>query len=639
MKLRSLIFVLFTIFGVGAQEASASVYVSGQVFRKGVRNPVAGATVQLFRPVEDGSIAVAQTLGNGSYILKAPHPGPYRIKVTAPHFLPFDGPVKVSKSLGQPFDISLTKQPTIMLLLSSPPGSPPIVGSVSVTTWTERGVWQAEVKTVNGTVGPDGSVELEAPAGPPLQEIQKLLVEVTSDHGIGQVLVDHWRNNTIKVPLSAGLSVSGEVVDAQGKPAVGGMVMAIRLINDVPLFAGDGPRMIAIGADGRFTVGSLVPGPCLLVALKENGPNPFPDIDYQVVDPSLQKTAIRFTPNHRSFRLLMQEFSLDNPRVTTLLALERLDPVRVAQMSAITGRVLDSISGKPIPGVFISLSQGPHMRDRMEVWDIAKSALDGTYRLRVIPSEKYLLQVINNRYHLFDQPITALAAGQTTADVSLTPLKTAVLKFVAADGKPITGGNMDTWVSVDGVSNSPWLNLPPEFGADGTIEITEPQNIPLPGQDISQVVTPHSPTGVVIGARSEKNGYAIIHLTTWPSEPITLTLKPGGALAGIVTDEAGKPTANVNVVIMPATSTAKEQPMPSGEAPFTVYVQTDVDGRFKVMQLPPGNYQAWAMLPGARQCQTIATVTAGVTEIKLQPEVPKAAPAPAVPAAHKPNVK
>nr|MDQ2731945.1 carboxypeptidase-like regulatory domain-containing protein [Armatimonadota bacterium] len=245
MKFPPLLLIPIAILSTAAQDASASVYLSGQVFRKELRTPVPGATVELFRATEDGAIAMTQTLGNGSYILKVPHPGPYRIKVTAVHFLAFDGPVVVSKKLPQPFEISLTREPTLSLLLSAAPGAPPVTGPVSITTWIERGEWQTEVRTRTGNVSPNGLVEIEAPEGPPLNSIRKMLVEVTSMHGgCGQTLVDQWQNTPIKVSLEPGLSFSGQTLDAQGKPAAGNMIVIFRILKGIPLFANEGHQMI-----------------------------------------------------------------------------------------------------------------------------------------------------------------------------------------------------------------------------------------------------------------------------------------------------------------------------------------------------------------------------------------------------------
>lgn len=634
MKLHSLIFILAAILSLGAWDAVASVYFSGQVFRKDSHTPVSGATIQLYRATAAEPLAVTQTLRNGSYVLKAPSPGSYRVRITAAHFLPFSSPVKILKNLPQLFNAPLTRAPMLMLLLNTPPGEPPVTGTVRVTTWIQTGDWQAQVGIQDGTVSPGGLVELDAPAVTPLKTIRKLLVEVTTEHsGCGHARVEDWPQTPIKVPLAPGLSISGQTVDAQGKPQAGDEVTATRILDGDPLWSAEQPHAIRSDADGRFTVGPLFADPYLIIALVENRKKFWPDVDYRVVNPSIQNTDIRLIPHSGRYTALSQEYLFNYRHFPSVRVLDRLDPLRVARMATVTGRVRDKISGKPMPGVSLSLMDATNNQlwDNVS-WDMAKTADDGAYLLRVRPSTKYRLRVENSQFFQINQMVRTAAAGPTTTNIILTRRKTALLKLVGVDGKTVTTHDVETWVTEDGVESLLSDNLWPAINAVGTIEITEPD----PTNDL-ELHTPHAPKssgpkGVVIGARSSSGGYAVTRLTAWPPGPVTLMLKPGATLSGVLTDAAGKPVPNTNVFVNGIGPPTKGVPRDFDLPIFMTRNRTDAHGRFRILHLPPGDYDASAILPREEDCRSSVAIPEGVSEIHLN--LKAAPPVPAPPAGH-----
>lgn len=209
MRYNTVSFILAAILVVGAQKAPASVTLSGQVIEKGTQTPISGARVYLYSDSSFEPVAITETLRNGSYILNVPSSGPYRIQVFSKHFFLFADIVTVSKNIRQRFDVPLAKLPTLKLRISNPPGAPSVTGDVRVTTWVETGMWQTWMLTKNGTIGPGGLVEVEVSQDHPIKEFQKMLVEVTSDQGCGEALVNGWQDTPIPIALKPGSFISG----------------------------------------------------------------------------------------------------------------------------------------------------------------------------------------------------------------------------------------------------------------------------------------------------------------------------------------------------------------------------------------------------------------------------------------------
>lgn len=199
-----------------------------------------------------------------------------------------------------------------------------------------------------------------------------------------------------------------------------------------------------------------------------------------------------------------------------------------------------------------------------------------------------------------------LVAGEVTFDPAqppqplklvLTPLPRCRLKLkvVDQDGKPVTGASIGVgWWTQHGGGRP---NQMTARTADATGEwLSDPQigfgtymlNVTCPGYDSLRLPQWQAQPG-------ETHDFGVLRLT-----------RANGSIAGLVTDEAGKPLAGVNV-------------FNSSETPNPAQMTTGPDGRFALNGLFPGKAFVFAEAPGRIFGGVCAETGATEVVVKLVP--------------------
>jgi hypothetical protein len=254
------------------------------------------------------------------------------------------------------------------------------------------------------------------------------------------------------------------------------------------------------------------------------------------------------------------------------ISLNQTDPSNLITTGALTGKVLDLSTSKPIQNVIITTNP-------------ATSSLitdqTGTYSIDKITPGKYTITAKKNSYQSASAEIQITKGKTTTADLVLkfidtstvvTPGKVAGVVHDGLTGLGIAGVNVSTVPATSTVTT----------GNNGSYSIAEV-----------------APGNVKITA--SKTGYASVTLTVNVESGSTVTadfelVAITGIIEGTVTDGTEKPIAGVNIKTTPGTST----------------ITTDSLGKFRISDITPGVFTISAEKLGYTTTTASVTVKAGI---------------------------
>jgi hypothetical protein len=270
-----------------AGAAQASVYVTGQVLVSNRRAPAAGVTIALYAPTEtDTPLAVVESLQNGSFVLKAPAAGAYRLVIDGPAYTRLEQSIDVPAAGISARRFTVDHLPSIRVQLIGSNGQPVTSGLAEAWLTSDRGGgfgnYRRRVAMRRGRGGTlsltepiqkDGSVEFTLPEGFPTAQISNLTLEVRdAAAGCGEIALDAWPEKPIELRLQPGLRLRGVALDNDGKPVSGLPVVITPVARGRLGGRGRQERPSAVtGQDGRFEIASLLPGDYALFARSGDG--------------------------------------------------------------------------------------------------------------------------------------------------------------------------------------------------------------------------------------------------------------------------------------------------------------------------------------------------------------------------------
>jgi protocatechuate 3,4-dioxygenase beta subunit len=378
-------------------------------------------------------------------------------------------------------------------------------------------------------------------------------------------------DKVLDVTLSPGAAVTGRVTDAAGAPLSGMTVYPA-------------PVQPYVDVDNTFAVFFLdfgAAGPATSAADGTYKLSGLPTVALRVCfDPSGQVTgggndSLGYTSGCRQRAMVLAPHAT---RAVDDFAVQAVDGGVVA------GRVTSS-TGIPVEGAIVGVQEATD--DGSGDGGSVYTAADGSYRVADLPAGNYTVCVYTSALTFAPgdagDATTCVASAvavqvghSATADVQLHPGGALTGKITSSTGVALAG----VQVYVD------------QIGSDGfsaSFAVTDSQGHYTvaglaPGRytvcfDASSVSGPASPTGFLPDCFAQ--GAAVGVKVGWKRLGIDTALRRGGAVAGIVTDDLGRPIPYAEVV---AESLGDPDANPGG------FGQADADGRYRITGLSTDSY-------------------------------------------------
>jgi protocatechuate 3,4-dioxygenase beta subunit len=278
----------------------------------------------------------------------------------------------------------------------------------------------------------------------------------------------------------------------------------------------------------------------------------------------------------------------DRGRATAVLGTGAPEPLTIALAPTATlgGRVVDAADGKPLAGVRVVA--------RGEAGEfLARSGADGRYSVRGLPPQSYRLAAEDDRFVPWSRTVRVAAGQGESQDVPLTRGATLVGRVQDAEGRPVEGALVQVSRAGENVFRAFLRSVEGEGAVrtarDGSFRATrlapgENQRLDVRHDDYEE----RSIGGLSLAAGAARSG-------------ITVVLRRGLSLRGVVKDEEGRPLAGAEVTLASArtfrASRGGVQLALVGPG-SQVRRETGADGRFEFRGLKAGEYEVSARRPG-----------------------------------------
>jgi protocatechuate 3,4-dioxygenase beta subunit len=300
------------------------------------------------------------------------------------------------------------------------------------------------------------------------------------------VIVEADAEASVELPLDAPAAVAGRLVDLEGRPVAGDVVLVEANGSSLPESLRELLRARAT-AEGRFLLEGLPPGSHAL----------------QVTAPGLAARRIDFDARREA-------------------PLELGDVVLEAGL-AIRGRVHDA-AGAAIANARVGAARTPEGEDRSEAWTEA----DGRFALGGLRGGTYGVTV---RASGFAVAQTKVEAGGDDVDVTLTAGGTITGQVVEESGRAVE--RFDVWADTPEETGAGYERVE---SADGRFTLTEAAE----GEYVLRVDAPGNASAVVSGVRVRAGAGTDVG---------RVRLTRGGVVRGRVTDAASAPIAGAAVAV------------------------------------------------------------------------------------------
>lgn len=424
-----------------------------------------------------------------------------------------------------------------------------------------------------------------------------------------------------EISLSRGETVSGRVVDPGGKPVTGALVRIGQTSTFVITKAdglfrfddvqGPGPQVLSqrlnlsVHAPG-FEIQAAAArfsGAPMTIRLKAttnrvsgllrdwNG-RPAVDAVVRVTGDAVSRWARtddagRFeVPGTPARQARLQALGRDGSSLETAVSGSAISaPLTLVRSATIEGRVTRLDNGRMVPGVKVTARSG-------DTTVLARSGVDGRYRLTGLAQESYRLSFDEKSFVLLERRSIEVSAGEVkTLDVALTPAVTLSGRVSDEKGRPVAGARgtlspgSESRMGVIMARLNQGGAAAPAFisGADGTFRATRL----APG--LNQKLTV---------AHSDFEHRVVPGLDLVPEAPrpvtVDIVLSPGFVLSGVVKDKEGRPIEGASVTLN------RSVQMTGGRGGSVVsfstiesvrpQTETDYEGRFGFKGLSAGDY-------------------------------------------------
>jgi len=250
----------------------------------------------------------------------------------------------------------------------------------------------------------------------------------------------------------------------------------------------------------------------------------------------------------------------------------------LAPPSSLSGRVVDSESARPLPGVRLVLVAGAART-------LVRSGLDGRYAVRALSPERYRLEAQDDRHVPWSRGVTLLPGQAEAQDVLLVRAATLSGRVLDEQGAPIEGARLQLTRAGENMFAAFMRSMEGagavRSGRDGSFEAKrlapgERQRLDVSHDDYEE----RAIAGISLAPGATRSGLVVV-------------LRRGLSVRGSVKDEQGRPLAGAQVTLSHArTLRAGRGGMqmvmmgPGSE----VRRETGPDGRFEFRGLKAGDY-------------------------------------------------
>jgi protocatechuate 3,4-dioxygenase beta subunit len=261
--------------------------------------------------------------------------------------------------------------------------------------------------------------------------------------------------------------------------------------------------------------------------------------------------------------------------------------VALAATASLVGRVVDSESGKPLAGVrLVARAEG-------QAAFLGRSGTDGRYAIRGLPPRAWRLSAEDERFVPWSRTVAVTAGQEETQDVPLARGATLVGRVVDEQGAPIEGAVVQVTRGGESVFRAFVRSLEGEGGVrtgrDGSFRATrlhpgENQRLDVRHDEYEE----RAVGGISLAPGAVRSG-------------VTVVMRRGQSVRGVVKDEDGRPLAGVEVTL----SSSRTLRAGRGGVQMTLVGpggqqrrETGADGRFEFRGLKAGDYQVAARRAG-----------------------------------------
>ena len=388
------------------------------------------------------------------------------------------------------------------------------------------------------------------------RHVARSLIEVrVPGCGIGSLTLGRWDGQSREIKLSPGSAIAGKVLDAKGKPITAAELSVSRLAGEgIPATLGPYFSEIITDNDGRFKVENLFPEPCAVSARMMRDDQGHDLRSERIVTPLAEPVEVTISPS-KVWPVWLDENYMFNASAPPAVVMARLDSDQTHKCPAITGRVLDSSSGKPIADAAVCLTRpgersssfAPGAISADSTVDAVLSAADGTFSLRALSPGEYFIQAQQPDFQVSRRQVVVEAAPLAPIVLKLERLPVARLRLLRPDGSPVPIG---TTAQVNTHGADP--DAAPEsipVKARGEIEI-DAGGVDL-GHAQAYAASPGTGSNIPFNATVvvDNIGSAKISRSEWPKTPLTVRLAPVQELNGIVIDARGRPRGNLYIQV------------------------------------------------------------------------------------------